>query len=196
MKFRKISTGFHGFNIGFCLTLLLATTLSFTAFAGQKDDEVEKCVSVDNDIARLLCYDTLFGRGPAKEPKLVNQKTDKPESLASQKPLAPITDKAAPPPKEPLKTTSVEESFGEEQLKKDKVDEGPTEIKATVSTITENSRGLRTFTLVNGQKWREKESSRLKIKVGQEVTLKKGSFSAYFMKKEGSNRTIRVRRIN
>lgn len=196
IKFQETSAAFHMINFGFCLTLLLTITASSTVFASQKSSEVEKCVSVENDIARLLCYDTLFGRVSANQAKVVEKTTVMPQEATSQTLLLPKADKVIPPPKKPVETVSVAEDFGAEQLKKEEVEEGPSEIQATISTIVENSRGLRTFTLANGQKWREKESSRLKVKEGQEVTIKKGTFSAYFMKKEGSNRTIRVRRIN
>lgn len=192
IKFKTKSPLVNTLPVSLCVALMLcampiAMPIAMTLVSAQNSD-IEKCMSVDNDIARLLCYDALFGRVQATPQKAV---VPAPPPVATLPKTAPDkTLKAAP------QLAPIEEDFGAEQLskKEDKVE--LREIQETVSSVSENSRGLRTFILANGQHWRETESSRLRIKVGQEVVVKKGAFSAYYMKKPDSGRTVRVQRIN
>lgn len=174
--------------VSLCAALMLWSMPSVAILANVQNSEVEKCMSVDNDIARLLCYDALFGRVQASPQEAV---VPVPPPVAMLPKTVPDnTPKAAPQP------APIEEDFGAEQLSKKEDKAELREIQETVSSVSENSRGLRTFILANGQHWRETESSRLRIKAGQEVVVKKGAFSAYYMKKPDSGRTVRVQRIN
>lgn len=209
-----------------------------------------KCRAIENGIARLSCYDTLFntelptalaeGAAPnvnipvapevpasARElanapaiPNAVDTLSDVKVSEApiasniSPEPAMPLSQPVEPvpppvPPPVPLASVakkiaedatgplseSAETSFGAEQLaNKDPVVE-LNAITATVVDVNESLRGLRTFILDNGQHWSERENNRLRIKKGQEVTLKKGVLGAYYLRKQESNRTVRVNRV-
>jgi hypothetical protein len=133
------------------------------------DVGIEKCKAINNALERLACYDSLFNR--------VNTESDK-SGVAE------------------LTRPNLEADFGAEQLARSEHNKEIQEISVQVVDIQENNRGQRTFILANGQHWRETELSRLRVKTGQEVVVKKGAFSAYYLKKPNVGRTVRVKRIN
>jgi len=223
---------------------------------------VAKCRAVENDIARLACYDALFntvlpiavaeGAVPtvdiptvpevpasaselANAPAIPNAVDALSDVKVSEAPIAsdispkramPLAKPVEPaPPPVPLASVaekvaenvaekvsekvaekvpenaitpvsqSAEASFGAEQLVNKDPALAVTAITAKVVDINESLRGLRTFIMDNGQHWSEPESNRLRIKKGEEVVLKKGALGAYFLSKQESNRTMRVKRI-
>jgi len=68
------------------------------------------------------------------------------------------------------------------------------ELTATITDIQSAAHGRVIVSLHNGQVWRQKSSSALKIKVGDRVVIKKGALSSFKMKKEGSSVMMRVSR--
>lgn len=73
------------------------------------------------------------------------------------------------------------------------------EIDAITSTITRVetfSRGKRRITLDNGQVWRQVGgSSRPRLEVGDRIAIERAALGSFLLKKEGSNRSLRVRRV-
>jgi hypothetical protein len=90
--------------------------------------------------------------------------------------------------------SSQDELFGAEQIKNKAIDMLD-EVVFTVSEISENRNKVRTITFSNAQVWREVTSTRLRIKKGDTVTIKKGALSSYYLKKDGLNRKTQVRRV-
>ena len=72
--------------------------------------------------------------------------------------------------------------------------QGLNELSATVTEIKAAGYGRIFVWLDNGQVWRQKTSSALKIKVGDRIVIKKGALGAFNMKKEGANAMMRVSR--
>jgi hypothetical protein len=68
-------------------------------------------------------------------------------------------------------------------------------LRAKIVKIEKDSRSLMTFTLDNGQVWRQTEVSRLRIKVGETVEIEPGRFSGYFLSSVNNNRSTNVKRI-
>ncbi|MFC4700901.1 hypothetical protein ACFO4O_12075 [Glaciecola siphonariae] len=88
------------------------------------------------------------------------------------------------------------DQFGAEDLQREAPQQARLDrIDSVIDDISENNRGIRTFTLANGHKWRETESSRLRLKKGMAIYVEKGALSAYFLGKESSNRRVRVKRV-
>jgi hypothetical protein len=87
--------------------------------------------------------------------------------------------------------------FGAEDLVRteDSQDEALSRIDSVIEAVSENSREIRTFTLANGQMWRETTKNRLRLKEGMEVFVEKGALSAHYLGKESSNRRTRVKRV-
>ncbi len=70
------------------------------------------------------------------------------------------------------------------------------ELFSKVTNVKRDSRDYATFTLSNGQIWRQTEGSQLRIRTGDDITIEQGVFSSYYMSKPGNNRQVRVTRVN
>ncbi|KAF7785624.1 hypothetical protein PRUB_a4337 [Pseudoalteromonas rubra] len=69
-------------------------------------------------------------------------------------------------------------------------------ISATVLELSKSANGLRRFTLDNQQRWQQIGTQAFFAKEGDTVTIRRGSFNSFIMQKEGSNRSIKVRRVD
>ncbi|NQY86808.1 MAG: hypothetical protein HRT51_03510 [Colwellia sp.] len=133
------------------------------------------CSTIASDDVRLSCFDKLV-LATAKQsvvavtavvPPIVNNKQAK---------LAQIDD------------------FAKEHLKKTK-EQGLSSILATVSKVRKSLRGQWLIYLENDQKWQQTDTAKIKFKVGDNVRLKKGALGAIYLYKEGSHRSIKVKRL-
>ncbi len=156
-------------------TLLLLSTSSYASQINVQ--ALEACSLVENDLKRLMCYDKV---------------------IAGKKISQPITkvekNKPTKAPKVVEKPQNKANEFGLEKSKQaaaKKLDE----IRSTVTILSKNTQGQRTFTLSNGQVWKQKNSERFTAKKGDEVVIIRGIFDSFRMKKAGTNRQIQVKRI-
>ncbi|AZZ99860.1 hypothetical protein [Pseudoalteromonas sp. R3] len=74
--------------------------------------------------------------------------------------------------------------------------EGEQEIRATLSDVSKSPNGQRRFTLDNQQRWQQIGTQAFFAKEGDTVIIRRGSFNSFVMQKVGSNRTVKVRRID
>ncbi|MCO7190099.1 MULTISPECIES: hypothetical protein [unclassified Pseudoalteromonas] len=101
-------------------------------------------------------------------------------------------DIAARPHPAPRHTeTNSKTAFGLEHKK-----EGDQEISATLSDVSKSPNGQRRFTLDNQQRWQQIGTQAFFAKEGDAVVIRRGSFNSFIMQKVGSNRTIKVRRVD
>ncbi len=84
-----------------------------------------------------------------------------------------------------------EEDFGLEKLKVKPLES----IASEIVQVVKNNRGIRRITLENKQVWREVSPNRLSLQAGQPVTISKGAFGSFNLRREGAKRFIRVRRV-
>ena len=136
-----------------------------------------------------------------KEARLAKIKEDGRTNAA----LVREVSRAPNPPNKPLVDASTkgtaangdknpEALFGAERIQKDDVSI-PDDVTYTVSAISENQRKVRTFTFSNDQVWREVSKNRFKVREGDTVIISKGTFSSYYLSREGMNRKTQVKRI-
>ncbi len=148
-----------------CLWLVITAPVKASELA----DNVQACSQIKADQARLTCFDQLTN----------NQKVIKKAQQTNQ-----------------LTATQVD-SFSKEHVKKtaeEKANEILT-IASTISKLTKTSRGQWKITFANGQKWQQKDTIKMKLKEGDQVTLTKGALSSVFLKKENTNKRIKVKRL-
>lgn len=69
-------------------------------------------------------------------------------------------------------------------------------INAQVSAVQKSIAGNNTITLANNQRWSQTGSRSIRIKVGDTVVISRGAIGSFMMKKQGTSRTIRVKRVN
>ncbi|WP_299592130.1 hypothetical protein [uncultured Microbulbifer sp.] len=87
-----------------------------------------------------------------------------------------------------------EKQFGQEQ--KQVIEEAPDSITATVTSATKGAFGKYTFTLDNGQVWRQVESSSRNIwRGGEQITVERGALGSFIMRKATGGRSLRVKRV-
>ena len=130
---------------------------------------LQECVNESDDTLRLACFDREMGK------------------LSQTAASSPVADALAA---DPVDTASSEEKFGIVP----KVDKKElTELTATVVEVAVSSNRIFTVRLDNNQIWRQKYLGTFHIKAGDEVTITKGNFGGYSLKRKG--RQVAVNRV-
>ncbi|MCQ3829629.1 hypothetical protein HXX02_09220 [Microbulbifer elongatus] len=145
------------------------------------------CPSALRTTTFLLLLAPVFASPPASAETLEDTLRRCTEFSNDQKRLA-CFDKAAANLK-----ARAELRFGHEG--KDIAEEAPESISATITSAAEGAHGKFTFTLDNGQVWRQTSSGRAIWREGEQVTLERGALGSFFMRKATGGRSLRVKRI-
>lgn len=144
------------------------------------NDELVSCSQVNNNQARLTCFDAFVAKN----------KESSNESLSLE--AQPVNSKITQSP-----SAQDIEGFAKEQLKKTK-QERAKEVKSitlTISALSKTAYGKWKINFVNGQKWQQKDNTKLNLKKGQRVVLTKGVLNAVYLQKENTNKRIAVKRL-
>lgn len=168
------------------LLLTLLPVMAFSAQSSTLEQEFSKCKAItDSDLKRLICYDAINVATTVKSEAPVAMPVTKPKPT----PVEPVVS-------QPAATTQTvmtkKERFG---LKEVREDREPESIRATVTKIKKNSYGKLTIYLDIGQVWKQNESSSIRVKKNDTVMIKQAAFDSYLMNKEGSSRSMRVKRL-
>lgn len=167
------------------LTIVVAAFLATPVPAADGQAAFEACAALQNDAERLRCYDRAM-----QSSRL---------AAATAVPAAPAPEPVAHEPKNATAPESAAESaaapsrFGldDEQGAEEEVDR----IDAALADIDVQHHGERIFSLDNGQVWRETAPTpRLRVEVGDAVSIRSGLFGSYRLFGSGSIST-RVERI-
>ncbi len=167
--------------------------VSADAFASTKStlvDSLASCKKVPNDAQRLVCFDQLAEIHVAPlSSAIVNVEPVTPEVN-----VEPATPKVIVEPVTAIEQSKSQESkiiddFSKDDLKKTE------EETATISNLKKLIRGQWVIYFKNGQKWQQKDSGKISLKIGDTVRLKKGSMETVYLFKEGGHRNIRVKRL-
>jgi len=157
---------------------LILLGISLCAQAASAAEPASRCVVIDDDDARLACYDEAFGRVAP-----VGATTH----AAATASAAPTT---AALPERPAK------DFGLSAEQRAPSKE-PSELVATVASVQAHSHvGRWIITLDNGQVWEQREttSEARRPRPGDTVTISKASLGSYLLTAPGRG-SSRVRRI-
>lgn len=168
--------------------IILATLMAVPAatFASNDIDPLLwGCSEIGDDDKRLACFDAYIKQKTAQKAP----KSSKPAPLVlnSNGDDAVETVKAIPKQETP-------QQFGLEH-KKTEEEKQVSEITSSLLKVSKQAHNNWVFTLDNGQKWRTVESTSSKYKSGQDVIISRGMFNSFSLKKTGSNRTVKVKRI-
>lgn len=147
---------------------LLAVVLIPAGPAAADTSAVLKCAEIAEPQARLACYDR----------------------------TVPALRRAAPAPAPAAKAGP--DSFGAERLPAARAAtaaEGPEEMTAKVVAVRKRDQQLPTYTLDNGQIWRQTEDLPLPIRVGTAVVLRRGALGSYSIAAVGSGRVSKAVRL-
>ncbi len=170
------------------VALGLGLSLSHVAMADGLSDGLKTCRTIGDVTARASCYDRIVDTLPPT-PKAPVAATPSAVGTAVQRP-------ATPPPV----AQTPEQRFGEKDLPVKKrlaeEEQAPDELLLKVTGVRNDQAGYGTFTLENGQVWRQVESSSLRVSNGARVKIKSGTLGAYYLSLESGNKSFRVKRVN
>lgn len=184
------------------------------ADTGESLQGVAKCRAIEDPAERVECYDALAGEPTSPTVESSSPEEQLPETNPAVSPEAPIT---LEPPTEPSDATSIAQSpaaeprpapqtegtsdesedlverFGLEQVETANADE----LESRLVEDYDGWWGNTKFYLENGQVWQQTQPGRWRHQgpANPKVTIRRRAFSSYRLKVEGSNRTIRVKRI-
>lgn len=157
---------------------------SFAASANLAQ-KIANCTKIENNNARLNCYDNLSKVVTITKNSVVIKKDTAVKVLAKKDIAVKVLAK------------DDEANFAIEHLKKDPAESihEVNSITLTVSKLKKLIRGQWVITFDNGQKWRQKDAGTFRLVVGDTVELTKGTFGSVHMKKVGTKKSIRVKRL-
>ncbi|NVK24115.1 MAG: hypothetical protein HWE10_04240 [Gammaproteobacteria bacterium] len=147
--------------------IYLLLLFSVADIYANENNPLTQCRNIQNDNDRLACYDKI---------PLTTVATNLPEKSADKKTNQPI---------------SASDKFGLKQP----VEEQLESIFAKVTKLKKVGYGSFIIHMDNEQIWRQIDSARFRLKVGDEVEIKSASLGSFLLKKAGSNKTIRVKRL-
>jgi type IV secretory pathway VirB10-like protein len=173
-------------------------SLAIVAFLGTGDAlgaedigaAVHACRAEADDARRLACYDAAVGRATRAAPS------------AAPAPPTPAPATAAPPVAAPPAVVKSEDDFGrerqmayEEDQKRSEASRAVGELQSTIIGLETRIDGLMTFTLDNGQVWRQsRPDSRFSIKEGDAIRIQPGSLGSYILSGP-TKKSTRVTRV-
>ncbi|CCQ11198.1 FIG00950053: hypothetical protein [Pseudoalteromonas luteoviolacea B = ATCC 29581] len=160
---------------------IVLCALGFTQFASAtqlNEQALQACRMIENDLNRLVCYDSVMG-GKAIPVSA------KPATIATPQVTAPTTSN---------ESASDTPEFGLEH-KKPIVTSDEDSLTSVIINLAKSPRGERIFTLENGQQWRQIGTDSFIAREGDEVEIERGVFNSFLLKKAGSSRSIRVKRV-
>lgn len=153
--------------------VLMLLSFNLLAESDPLSTAIKACRIVDNDIARLQCFDAI--------------------SLGGEQTKAQVASKAVTKTTTVVTTTKTEPVGSRFGLKK--VHQEPESIEATIAKIKKGAYGQQTIYLADGQVWKQTDSKNFKLKQGDKVKINIAMFGSYLLEKEGVNKKIRVKRI-
>jgi len=161
------------------------------------DSATENCREIESDEARLACYDEIASPGAADEARDVVT----PTSTAAAAIAGSATRETAPVTGTGTADISPEDMFGrtadettrmlEESMDVESLDA----LEATVEQMTRDRFGKLSITLSNRQTWKQSDSSRINLRVGDEVHIERAALGSYLLEKKSGSTSIRVKRI-
>ncbi|MEO1034136.1 MAG: hypothetical protein AAFX44_01125 [Pseudomonadota bacterium] len=195
-------------NFVFCITLISANVYA------ESDKALALCRQIAGDVERLACYDALADEASAVELPPAQAPGSVAAAAQATTDAAPESVAAAPVPEPPAPSETVADSSSRDVSLDDPVDlfgrsdreisdvavrenagNAIDRLEAVASRVTELASGRLLFELDNGQRWQQTESERIRIKASDRVEIRRGRLGAYFLKKVGTNRSVRVRRV-
>jgi hypothetical protein len=175
-------------------------------------DELSICAKNNDSSQRLVCYDKLIKETKNSQPKqrqdsskvTTTKKVDNVVQLA-QKNQSEIILAGSKISKElsvvqPQPTTVVNNTIKQQQAKfgdenKQRSEDLIQQIRATIVEVQKAPRGELVLTLDNGQVWRQSDSTRLRLRKGQVVIIKRAALGSFFIGKKNTNRLMRAKRV-
>ena len=175
------------FTVAWTIGALLATAIVATvASASAAAAGSTACTQLDDDRARLACFDALFPRGgPPGAPG--------PAATVAAATGGPAGATRAVPA--PESTFGVNDDVRRARGEKLETDAMPDRIESTVARLDPLEPGRNRITLANGQVWEQTEpSTRFQPRTGEAVTVRQASLGSFLMR-ASRGAAVRARRL-
>ncbi len=162
------------------MTLILVSAQTYAS----TEQQLAECSAIPDKLDRLICYDNL-----AASIQGANAET----SVKAIAPVAVAVPTAAAVSTTVASTAKVENDFGiaPKPVQEDVVDK----IYLDVESIAEDPYGALKITFTNGQVWKQTESRKFSLKVGDKVYIEKAALGSFLMGTESRNAKVRVKRL-
>jgi hypothetical protein len=177
-------------------TVLTATafaTLSFAAIADVPESDVVRCAAIVPDGERLACYDAVADKVSAAASIAATRRAAAAEAARKAEVEAAEAARKAAALAEARKV----EQFGSETTpQRDALaDEKLDALAAKVTEVFSDRYGNYLLMLDNGQLWKQIAGKLLTVRVGDDVTVKRGSLGSYRLKVVRQGRTVDAKRL-
>jgi len=149
---------------------------------------VQQCGKISSEKQRLTCFDQLV------MPVVDSSVEPVVEVVALKSITAAVVDSDSIQIEKKRKEIDDFAKDRIEKTSKQKAEE-VNSIELTISQLKKLIRGGWKITFENGQKWQQKDSTRINLKVSDNVVIEKGAFGVFYLKKEGTNKRVRVKRL-
>lgn len=188
--------------------LAVASIAATTVQADELNDELLACRDLSSAVARLDCYDAAVDSHETPG-------NSQPAAVAAAPAVVEPTATAAQAAVEPAATAapaavagatgaaiSQEELFGQSSddvqrtVEKATGNERIDSIAAQVTRLQQYDYDKVVISLGNGQVWKQVDTSSLRLRTGDDVTIERAALGSFMLKKVGSKRTMRVSRMD
>jgi hypothetical protein len=163
------------------LFLIGGLVFNLATHAQTLSESMIDCSQESDSLKRLLCFDQLVESIVQSEsPQIITE-------------IIPVeaTDSPMPVIQSETDEPQIRENFGLPERPLDT----PDKIYGTVAKVKKNTFGKHTITFADGQVWKQTDSSRLRLKVGDQIFVEKGALGSHFLGKENTNTRMRVKRV-
>ncbi|WP_299798089.1 hypothetical protein [uncultured Shewanella sp.] len=167
-----------------------AILISTQASAGV-EQELLACAQKSDKLERLICFDALTETVKASQGSKAAAVTPVAVSAA---PAVANTSPAStvPAPQAVVQSKSAEDEFGGNFKAEEQTIE---KLYMEVASVKKDPYGALKLSFSNGQVWKQNDSRRFKLKVGETVYIEKAALGSYILGTDSRNATIRVKRI-
>lgn len=157
-------------------------------------NQAQDCSAVLVDKQRLNCFDEVFKLNAPKA-----QQNQPPSEKNAAMPMNVVTSPALQAPESNnvvVRKQDAVEKFGGEHLEAAKEASPKLEVVTfTVDKVELTIRKQQRFFFTNGQIWENKTSKELRVDKGDQVLVKDGALSAFYLSKVDGTRSVRVKRV-
>ena len=162
----------------------LGLALAVSASAAPSAEDLARCAAMSAADQRLACYDALSRPAAAVAPRPAPPAAANPPATGAAP--APATAAAPPPPAKAVSapapaggTAGDVGAFGFSKAQQHvAVDEGPAQMRARITRITEDQQRMTWVEFDNGQVW-EIYDSNVFARAGDEVTIQRGALNSF-----------------
>lgn len=171
--------------------------------AASAEETLLGCRAIESDAERLACYDRTLDRlSEGQAPEQPSAVARAPASAgAAPTASAPAASAAQPAAAEPGEVGLRDRLFGrsatstEEALRDAYGVEKVDSLSEEVASVRRTADRKLEVTLANGQVWRQTDGEKTSIRAGDTIVIQAGAFGAYYLRREGQGRSVRVKRI-